>query len=251
MDDFDYQDPSRSGATLPSKVLNVLAVLALLATVCVAALVVSIFLNPRSSLNLFPPPTLPAALALPTYTPTPRGVLPPTRTPQPTQKPTQSATPRPTSAPLPTDTPASLPTETPFPLFTASPTAGGMPYILAQGSPSALSSLTFRPDSECNWMGVAGQVFNKTGAPVTGLIVKSGGYLNGKVIEVMSLSGVAQQYGQAGYELPLGEKPVAAKGSMWVQLLNQAGAPLSDRVFFDTFGDCQKNLIFINFKQAR
>lgn len=251
MDDFDYQDPSRSGTALSSKVLNILTVLVLLATLFVAALAVTIFLNPRSTFNPFPPPTLPAALALPTYTPTPRGVLPPTWTPEPTRKPTQTVPPQPTSTPLPTGTPVSLPTETPFPLFTASPTPGGMPYVLSQGSPSALSSLTFHADQQCNWMGVAGQVFNKTGAPVTGVIVKSGGYLNGKVIDVMSLSGVAQQYGQAGYELPLGDKPSTAKQSVWVQLLDQAGAPLSDRVFFDTFGECQKNLIFINFKQVR
>jgi len=36
-----------------------------------------------------------------------------------------------------------------------------------------------------------------------------------------------------------------------VQLLDQAGAPLSEKIYFETFEDCNRNLVFINFKQVR
>ena len=34
-------------------------------------------------------------------------------------------------------------------------------------------------------------------------------------------------------------------------LLNQEGIPISDRIFFDTYAECNKNLIIINFKQVK
>jgi hypothetical protein len=36
-----------------------------------------------------------------------------------------------------------------------------------------------------------------------------------------------------------------------VQLFDQSMAPLSERVFFDTYDDCSQNLILINFRQVR
>jgi hypothetical protein len=252
MDEFDYTDQDRPARNIAAIVWNALTVVALIAAVCLGGLFLSIFLNPTSSLNLFPPPTLPPALALPTATPTPRGVLPPTWTPQPTTPPTE------TPVPLPTDTPTLQPTETPFALFTPAgtqpgeATPGGLPYALATGSPVALSSVAFHPDKGCDWMGVAGQVVDPDGAPVsTGIIIRLGGRLAGSTLDVTSLTGVAPQYGPSGFEIVLAEKPAASKASLWVQLLDQAGEPLSERVYFDTFAECEKNLIFINFKQVR
>jgi hypothetical protein len=265
MDDFDYLEedrPARSGGAI---VWNVLTVLVLLAVLCLGSVFLMIFANPASGLNLFPPPTEPQALALPTHTPTPRGVLPPTWTPLPTVEPSLTPTGRPSATPPPSEAPPalSLPSETPFSLFTPSAmpegseeevtvTPGGMPFVLAQGSPTALSSMTFHPDQGCDWMGVAGQAFNAEGAPVsTGVVIKAGGLLRGTLVDITSLTGVALQYGQAGYEIVLADEPIASTRTLWVQLLDQAGEPLSERVFFDTFEDCEKNLIFINFKQVQ
>ena len=127
-----------------------------------------------------------------------------------------------------------------------------MPYVLAQGSPVSISSLAFHPDQGCNWMGVAGQVLNLSGAPVsTGVIIQLGGPLAGNRMDIPSLTGVAPQYGQAGFEIFLAEEPTASNSTLWVQLLDQEGYPLSARVSFDTFDGCEKNLILVNFKQVR
>jgi len=101
-------------------------------------------------------------------------------------------------------------------------------------------------------MGVAGQVFDLSGAPISGQQVRIGGFLGGKTVELLTLTGLTNAYGTAGfYEFNLGEKPVASKGSLWVQLIDQAGLTMSDKIFFDTYDSCDKNLIFINFKQMR
>jgi hypothetical protein len=81
--------------------------------------------------------------------------------------------------------------------------------------------------------------------------VQVGGYLGAAKIDLLSLTGTALQYGQAGYEFTLAEKPIASTGKLWVQLLDQSDLPLSDKIYFDTFSACEQNLIIINFKQVR
>lgn len=90
-------------------------------------------------------------------------------------------------------------------------------------------------------------------APVTGLIVRLGGTLPGITFPqpMLTLTGVALNYGPGGYEFPLAEKPIASKRSLWLQLLDQSGLPLSEKAYFDTYESCDKNLILINFKQVR
>lgn len=250
MDSFDYQDHAQPQRKVSDIVWNTLTIVVLLTVACVATGFLMIFLNPYSAFNPFPPPSLPATIALPTITPTPRSVLPPTWTPEPTLEPTATNTLRPTAT-LP-------PTETPFSLFTptdteqASPTVASMPYDVAPGSPVAISSVTFRPEAGCNWMGVAGQVLDMSGAPVsTGVVIQLSGVYGGQFVEKTSLTGIAPQYGQAGYEFYLGDQPLASSNTLWVQLLDQAGRPLSDKIYFETFAECERNLVFINFKQVR
>jgi hypothetical protein len=250
MDSFDYQDHSQPARKVSDLVWNTLTVVVLLTVVCVAAGFLMIFIDPYSAFNPFPPPTLPPTLALPTATPTPRSVLPPTWTPEPTQEPTATNTPRATSTPIPTETPFSL--FTPTDTEQASPTVAGMPYDVAPGSPVAISSVTFHPEAGCNWMGVAGQVLDLSGAPVsTGVVIQLSGVIGGQFIEKTSLTGIAPQYGQAGYEFYLGDQPLASNNTLWVQLLDQAGLPLSEKIYFETFAECERNLVFINFKQVR
>lgn len=250
MDSFDYHDQSQPQRKVSDIVWNTLTIVVLLTVVCVATGFLMIFLNPYSAFNPFPPPPLPATITLPTITPTARSVLPPTWTPEPTLEPTATFTPRPTAT-LP-------PTETPFSLFTptdteqASPTVASMPYDVAPGSPVAISSVTFRPEAGCNWMGVAGQVLDLSGAPVsTGVVIQLSGVYGGQFVEKTSLTGIAPQYGQAGYEFFLGDTPIASNETLWVQLLDQVGAPLSSKIYFQTFEDCERNLVFLNFKRVR
>ena len=119
-------------------VLNILTILSLLTLCGVSAFVLTIFVNPDSMLNPFPPPTEAVGIVLPTDTPTPQS-MPPTWTPQAvtvfvTVGPlAPSATPlfTPTTFVLPTytatATPTETPTETPLPTDTSEPTSPPAP----------------------------------------------------------------------------------------------------------------------------
>ena len=102
-------------------------------------------------------------------------------------------------------------------------------------------------------MGVGGQTVDLSGGPVTGLIIRLGGAVPGIDLPelVMNLTGVALNYGRSGYEFTLADHPIASKKTLWVQLVDQSSIPLSPKIYFDTYDDCSKNLIIINFKQVR
>jgi len=250
MENFDYNRSPQPARKASALIFNILTGVILISTICLVGLFLAIFINPRSGLNPFPPPTLPAALSLPSATPTFGVVLPPTWTPIPTEEPTATSTPRPSATLPPTETPFSLVTEEPA---TSTPASSGMPFILQSGSPVAIANIAY-PELGCNWLGVAGQVFDLSGAAVPGQQVQMGGILAGAPVPggvMITLTGLAPQYGPGYYEFTLGDKPVASKGTLWIQLLDQTGLPMSEKVYFDTYDDCQKNLIVINFKQIR
>lgn len=87
---------------------------------------------------------------------------------------------------------------------------------------------------------------------VKGVFVQLGGSMSGEeVIDKMTMTGLANQYGDGGFEFTLADAPVATSGTMWIQVLDQQNLPLSDRIYFDTYDDCQKNLIIIYFDQIQ
>ena len=231
---------------------NLLTLLLLVSAACVASFFLLVFTNPASGFNPFPPPTLPVASSLPTATPTLLGLLPPTWTPTATSAPTATQTPRPTATLPPTATPFSLATFSPLSPSLTPDRSSPQAFAVQSGSPLAIPNIAY-PELGCDWMGVGGQAQDMSGGPLTGLVIRLGGALAGRKIPEFtpSLTGVAPQYGRAGYEFKLADKPVASKNSLWVQLVDQAGLPISDKVYFDTYNDCERNLILINFKQVR
>ncbi|MFZ5809886.1 MAG: hypothetical protein ACOY16_11445 [Chloroflexota bacterium] len=243
MDKFD--DNERNS---PRRVLaffwNCGTIVLLFMTLCIAAAVITIFIDPYSSLNLFPPPPPPQPLQLPSPTPTPIQILPPTWTPIPSNTPLPTATPQPsptfTSTLPPTPTETSTPTSLPPEMVR---------YALSAGSPKATNSTAFHPQEGCKWMGVAGQVLDQNGSPVPSgsvlLVVQ--GFLGDQEIDLAGMAGTAPQYGPAGYEIVLGDVPFATQASLWIQLFDPQGQPLTDRIFFDTYGTCEQNLVLINF----
>jgi hypothetical protein len=101
-------------------------------------------------------------------------------------------------------------------------------------------------------MGVGGQVSDLSGRPVTGINVQMYGIVDGRSMNVITLTGTALKYGEAGYEFTISdEKVFASKGVFWIQLIDQQRNPLSKRVVFDTLDDCVRNLVVINFTQVR
>lgn len=236
------QPNPRSGEAL----WNVLTLLLVLSIFALGAAFVLIYRNPTVMFNPFPPPTMPASLVLPSLTPE-ITAAPPTATPTLTFTPTATAT----LTPLPTET--RFPTLTPQPTIdAATPTVSksGYPFVL-QSSTVAISSAVFRPDTGCSWTGVAGQIFDLKGSPLIGLSVRVGGTFGGKNVDMITLAGLQKVYGESGYEFTLSDAPADTKQKLWLQMFDQSGIPLSERIYFDTFSDCQKNLILINFKQVR
>ncbi|HLA98256.1 MAG TPA: hypothetical protein VJL34_07360 [Anaerolineales bacterium] len=250
METYDSLDRREAKRKTAAMMWNILTMVVLLGMIAVALIFLAIFLNPYSSLNPFPPPTMPALIAFPTATATPVRFLQPTWTPSPTLEPTITSTPPPS--------PTLPPTETPFFLFTLSPTpqetppVGGMPFVISPGTPVSTTSQAFHPEAGCDWLGVAGQVFDLSGAPVSQQQVQIGGTLAGSPVAMLSVTGMTNAYGSVGfYEFNLGDEPIASNGTLWVQLLDQAGLAMSEKIYLETFDSCDKNLIIVNFKQVR
>jgi hypothetical protein len=221
-------------------------VLLLLASV---GLSVWIYVQPDTPLNPFPPPTLPAFGGLPSQPTVKNGgaSVIGSSTPQPTFTPPITLT----TTPLAVTITLPMPSQTVQLLFSLTPTQRPVyPYDL-KGEPSAIQAFQLSSDKACQWMGVGGQAVDLQNRPAVGILVQLGGYLDRKNYQQTSLTGTALQYGQAGFEFTLTEEPAASNKTLWVQLVDQSQVPLSDRVLFDTFNDCNKNLILINFRQVR
>lgn len=92
---------------------------------------------------------------------------------------------------------------------------------------------------------------DQNNSPIVGIVVRLTGYLNGKSIDMTNLSGINLEYGKAGFEFYLGDTPIASNKDLYVQLLDQAGLPLSEQIYIRTYDDCSKNLVLIRFKKNR
>ncbi len=245
MDDPFDPTPPRSGLNIGRLILNVLTVIVLLVTLYVGFRFALIFINPQSSSNPFPPPTLPATLGPPTPTNTPAIMLP-------TEIPSTS-TPR----PLPTTVPSA--TETPVPTatqeFTVTPeesppatAEGDAQFELQTGSP------TYIPDERgCEHMGVGGKVYDLQGAPIVGLAVRVSGELAGMPIGPLdTLTGsAADRFGFGGYYFELADTPTASEDTILVQVLDaSSGLEISVQVALTTYDNCEQNLVFVNWAQT-
>jgi hypothetical protein len=125
-------------------------------------------------------------------------------------------------------------------------------FVLQQGSPSAIAGAEFHQAGGCDWSGVAGQATSLNGEAVRGLFVQLGGSIPGvDRVDKLVMTGLAPQYGQGGFEITLADKLIASNGTLWVQLLDAQNLPLSDKIYFNTYDDCQKNLVIIYFSQVR
>lgn len=257
---------------------NILTMLVVLATCAVSAYVVVVYANPATDINPFQPATLPPLAVLPspsatatislfptfpaTFTPSPTATR--TRPASATSVPTTTATATPTLPPM-TATPAatatqdltriaqltaSVPTNTPQPTNTSAPTftptktLSAFPFTVQGGGPTPIQN--FANSAGCNWMGIAGQAFSLDGNPIVGYVV----HLAGGGINQDAITGTKTAYGAGGYEFPLNNRPVQSSGQFKLQLFNEKGnVPLSDVVVVNTFADCTKNLLLVNFIQ--
>ncbi len=228
---------------------NLLTAILLLGTLVAGWVILQIYQDPTSALNPYPIPTMIPTLFIPTQKMP--ATLAPSLTitatlPLETLTPTSTFTPTPTSIAATPSGPFNQPTPT------NTPRVNSIYSFVLQAEPRAIDSSLFNPARGCEWMGVAGQAFDMKNSPLAlGIIVQVGGAVDGKVLNITSLTGTAVQYGPAGYEVTLADKPVATQGAVWIRLLDQSGIAISDRIFINTTSDCTKNLIIVNFKQVK
>ena len=223
---------------------NLVTFILLLSLIIVALGFVYLYVNPDSQYNPFPQPTLPAVITINTNVPAETyteidEILPPSTA---------------TFIP-PTKTPGDIVetlTGTKFVVTSTVTPAFDSDYpFVAQSQPVGIDASVLYPDRDCNWMGVGGQVTDMQGRPYREIIVRLAGVLDGNTINLTSLAGTATKYGEAGYEFTLADHAIQSDGDLWLWLVDQESIPLSARVYFDTYKDCAKNLIIINFKQVR
>ena len=244
-DDFNFDGkPARArGGGAPMQIWDILSILVLIITACLVGYFALIFINPDSSLNILSPGA--RGTKTPTLSPTPLQ-LEATWTPSPTLVLTPTNTPRPTFTPFFTNTSFSLvpPTKTPKPSST--PKA---PFTAA--SITQQDSTLYHPDLACNWAGIGGAVVDAKNSPVIGMVVVLRGSLDGKLIELQTVSGINPEYGPSGFEFVLGNAPIKTDKTLYIQLVDQSNIPLSDAIYFSTSTECNKNLVLVRLKKTR
>ncbi len=118
-------------------------------------------------------------------------------------------------------------------------------YVVQPGTPVGIQNFVL-PEAGCNWAGVGGQVFDQTGSPVSGLIIKINGTVEGNSVLVYAVTGSSLQLGPGGFDVYLSDHPVATQSLLTLQLLDVTGAPLTGPIPLETFANCSQNLLLVN-----
>lgn len=238
---YDYYDdtPEESKTPMRLDIWDMLSILGILATLCIGAYFAAVFVSPNASYNLLnpvrnqpPTPTITQIQPPATWTPTPLG---PTETATLTLVPTFTLEPSPTVVSL--ITPSATPTATKTP---KAPFSATVTYI---------DSTIIHPEAACNWQGVAGTIIDANNADMLGIAVRLTGFYNGKSKNELTVSGIAPAYGKSGFELFLSAVPIDSDNLLTIQILDQAGLPLSDNIPIKTYADCTKNMVLVKFKK--
>jgi hypothetical protein len=96
---------------------------------------------------------------------------------------------------------------------------------------------------------VGGTIVDANNADMLRITVRLVGFYNNKSKNELTVSSIAPAYGKSGYEFFLGTVPISSDGLLYIQILDQAGLPLSDNVYINTFNECSKNLALVRFKK--
>jgi hypothetical protein len=240
MSKYDFEESRKPKSRID--IWDMLSILTLIMTLCIGLYFVAVYLSPnaaynpfspaRASLNLLPTPTITQIQLLPTWTSTQSGI---TETPTLTLVPTFTLEPTVTVVSLITPSKTPTPTATPKAPFNATIT-----YI---------DSTIIHPEAGCNWQGIAGTIVDSKNADMLGIAIRVTGFYNGKTKNELTVSGIAPAFGKSGFEFFLSAVPISSDGLLTIQILDQAGLPLSDNITIDTFSDCSKNLILVKFKK--
>jgi hypothetical protein len=225
-------DETGSARLLRPILFNILTIFFLILTCLCPGVSLAIFASPHSGFNPLPPRTPLPGFIPPTSTPTPLYEFPPTWTP--------------TNTPTQTNTPA-LRTATPFETATSNPnpdeTEGVFyPFRVEGGGPTYLPS-----PKGCTWLGVAGTVYDTARNPINNLFVDLDGKFADRTIHMEVVTGPIYTSQGGEFEFRLADNPTLSLNSLRIQLFDANRVPLSDKLVFNTYEGCDRNLVQINF----
>jgi hypothetical protein len=227
---------TESTPALKSILFNILSIFFLVLACLCPAFSLMVFAAPNSALNPLPPGRIGVAAVLPTNTQTPVISFPPTWTPTVTLALTSTATLRDDATPTDTSVYNLNPQDTPKPFF---------PFVVEGGNPTYSAS-----PKGCTWMGVAGKVFDPSHTPINNLLLQLHGTLSGQTIDLEQVTGSIGGDRTGEFEFRLADKPALSLNSFWILLLDGNRTPISDKIIFNTYAACDKNLITVNFIQV-
>jgi hypothetical protein len=231
--------PAESYGSVPSLksiLFNILAVFFLVLTCLCPLFSAAVFIAPNSALNPLPPGGV-SAEVFPTNTNTSVYVFPPTWTPTATLELSATPTLPEKGTPEPSDTLVynPYPQDTPKSFF---------PFVVEGGNPTYSAS-----SKGCTWLGVEGAVFDLAHAPIDNLLVVLRGTLSGQSVDMEQITGSASDELSGEFEFRLADKPILSLNALSIQLLDGTRNPISDRIVFNTYAACDRNLIRVNFIQ--
>ena len=178
-------------------------------------------------------------------------LLPPETTVGPTVTSTVEETLAATATEIATSTPTAIPpTATATAIPSATPTATSVPmaYDVQTTTPVFMTNFA-HTDAACNWQGIAGQVFDKSGNTVNNFVIKISGTYNNAALSSLAVTGLASVYGPGGYEVVLGTTAIDSTDLLSIQVFDATGKAVTNSLKFSTSSDCSKNLVIINFKE--
>ena len=160
--------------------------------------------------------------------------------------PTQSVTPTQTR----TQEPSATPTHEPNLTSTPTPTEKPMPFVI-KGMPKGYPNSMLFPQYTCEqYLFIGGEVLDLREAPVYDLTIKLGGTYGGTPIDKTEVSGGVTVYGQSGFGFSLENLRIRESG-LTIQLFDAKGEALSALTYLSITGNCDSNLVIVNFKQVR
>jgi hypothetical protein len=154
----------------------------------------------------------------------------------------------------PTQTQTRAPTATqtpePTPTYTPTPTEKPMPFVI-KGMPKGYPNSMLFPQYTCEeYLFIGGEILDLREAPVYDLTVKLGGTYGGNLVDQTSVSGDVAVYGQSGFGFVLENLRIRESG-ITIQLFDANGEALSALTTLSITGNCDSNLVIVNYKQVR
>jgi len=159
-----------------------------------------------------------------------------------------------TEMPIATQQVILIPTDTTVPTQTTQPTQTSTPWSAAfviRGTPEAFPHTLLYDRYACEeYLFIGGEVWDLRESPLKGMIVRLTGTYGDGVVDLSSESGEVTVYGQSAYGFVLENQQIKSD-SLYIQLFDPAGNPLSARVKLSISGNCDGNLLLVNYKQVQ